>query len=115
MLKTKKEMTLHELLIKNFEDGKTGLEFYVDCYQGMPDGEPFLEDRKMKVVDLARYDHFDYTAPNAPVVCTFFLYGDKKNAYIAHIPNRNLDFLQVCIISTSDNILKFSYRVKPRA
>ena len=89
-------MSLHELLIKEFEEGNTGLVFHADCYQGMPDeGSLFLSDIKLKVVDLARYDHFDYTAIHAPLTSTFFLYGDKKNAYISHIPNRNLDFLQV--------------------
>ena len=96
VFKTKENMSLHELLIKETEEGNTGLVFYADCYQGTPGvGSLFLSDIKLKVADLACYDHFDYTVIHAPLTSTFFLYGDKKNAYITHIPNRNLDFLQV--------------------
>ena len=95
-------MTLYQLLVESFGQNQTGLEFKVDCYQGMPDvGKVFLSNIKLKVVDLARYDHFDYTAIHAPVISTFFLYGDKKNAYITHIPNKNLDFIQVSLQYTS--------------
>ena len=103
-------MTLYKLLVEAFRKNSTDL-VELDCYQGILDeGKVFLSNIKLRVVDLARYDHFDYTAIHAPVISTFFLYGDKKNAYITHIPSRNLDFLQVSYTSILTSTCPRSFR-----
>ena len=97
IFKTRTKMTLHQLIVYNIEQGGDGLVFYVDCYSGLPsdDNKPFVTNVKLQVVDLARYDHFDFTTRHCPKQSNFFLYGDRNSCYLAHIPNKWLDFLQV--------------------
>ena len=99
VFKTREKMTLHQLIVYNIEQGGDGLVFHVDCYNGLPseDNKPFVTNAKLQVVDIARYDHFDFTTKHCPQQSTFFLYGDRSSAFLAHIPNKSLDFLQVRI------------------
>lgn len=54
----------------------------------------------MKVLDVPQYEHFDDN--EYPEFSSFFMYGDKKDAFLFHIPTKNPDFLQV-IISMNEN------------
>ena len=49
----------------------------------------------MKVVDVPQYEHFD--DDEYPEFLSYFLYGDKKDAFLFHIPTKNPDFLQVIV------------------
>ena len=97
------KLTLHDLLLKNFEDGKDGLNFKVDCYNGLPT-ESLQSIKKgvpVQVVDVARYRRFDLTDIRKYDESQFFLYGDRSNrAFLANMPVKgdNLDFYQVCLL-----------------
>ena len=54
--------------------------------------EPFMKP-KMKIVDVPRYEHYDND--DYPLCSAYFMYGDKKETFLFHIPTRNPDFLQV--------------------
>lgn len=49
----------------------------------------------MKVLDVPQYEHFD--DEEYPESSSYFMYGDKKDAFLFHIPTKNPDFLQVII------------------
>ena len=50
----------------------------------------------MKVQDVPQYEHFD--DEEYPESSSYFMYGDKKDAFLFHIPTKNPDFLQVIIL-----------------
>ena len=96
-------LTLHDLLLKNFEDGKDGLKFKVDCYNGLPteSSQPIMKGVPVQVVDVARYRRFDLTDIREYDGSQFFLYGDRSSrAFLANMPvkGNNLDFYQVCLL-----------------
>lgn len=96
---TDDKLTLHDLLLKNFEDGKDGLNFKVDCYNGLPTEslQPIKKGVPVQVVDVARYRRFDLTDIRKYDESQFFLYGDRSNrAFLANMPVKgdNLDFYQ---------------------
>ena len=100
---TGNDLTLHDLLLKNFEDGEKGLKFKVDCYHGLPtkSSQPFKTGVPVQVVDVAQYRRFDLTDYKEYEGSQFFLYGDhSNNAYLASIPvkGNGLDFYQVCFV-----------------
>lgn len=93
------KLTLHDLLLKNFEDGKDGLKFKVDCYNGLPTetSQPIMKGVPVQVVDVAQYRRFDLTDIRQYDGSQFFLYGDRSNrAFLANMPVKgdNLDFYQ---------------------
>jgi len=49
----------------------------------------------MKVQDVPQYEHFD--DEEYPESSSYFMYGDRKDAFLFHIPTKNPDFLQVII------------------
>lgn len=68
-----------------------------DCFVGLPsdnDNNPLMTV-KMKIADVARYQHFD--KGDYPDASTYFMYGDKKNVFLFHIPTKSPDFFQVLI------------------
>lgn len=90
---------LHDLLIfdpEENEEGRNKRRELFDVYVGMPSagGSKFMS-ATMRVVDLPRFDHFDPADSEYPQFSTYFMYGHKKHAYIAHIPVRKPDFQQV--------------------
>ena len=100
---TDEKLTLHDLLLKNFEEGKDGLNFKVDCYNGLPTEslQPIKKGVPVQVVDVARYRRFDLTDIREYDGSQFFLYGDRSNrAFLANMPvkGHNLDFYQVCLL-----------------
>lgn len=68
-----------------------------DLYIGLPShgSKPFMT-ANMKVVDVPQYEHFD--DDEYPEFLSYFLYGDKKDAFLFHIPTKNPDFLQVIVL-----------------
>ena len=97
---TGEKYTLHDLLLKNFEDGKCGRIFKVDCYEGIPDETsiPFMTGLSVQVVDGARYRRFDLTDTRSYEGSQFYMYGDHSGrAFLANVPVKgtNLDFYQV--------------------
>ena len=100
---TEEKLTLHDLLLKNFEEGKDGLHFKVDCYNGLPTEslKAIMRGVPVQVVDVARYRRFDLTDIREYDGSQFFLYGDRSNrAFLANMPVKgdNLDFYQVCLL-----------------
>ena len=98
---TDEELTLHDLLLKNFEEGEDGRNFKVDCYIGLPTEslQPIKKGVPVQVVDVARYRRFDLTDIRKYDGSQFFLYGDRSHrAFLANMPvkGNNLDFYQVC-------------------
>ena len=60
----------------------------------------------MRVQDVPQYDHFD--DEEYPESSSYFMYGDKKDAFLFHIPTKNPDFLQVIIIVNELNLTLLS-------
>ena len=50
----------------------------------------------MKVFDVPQYNHFD--DDEYPECSSYFMYGNKKDAFLFHIPTKNPDFLQASIL-----------------
>ena len=93
VLRSCKKKGLHDLLYN-----VTGtLEEEFNFYEGLPteSSEPFMKRRKMKIVDVPRYDHFDKADDQYPEFATYILYGDVGNAYLFHSPTKDPDYLQV--------------------
>ena len=98
VLRSSQKKILHKVLYND-----TGsLEEEFDFYEGLPTGssEPFMLKRKMKVVDVPRYDHFDKADDQYPECATYILYGDEGNAYLFHSPTKDPDYLQVKLFGT---------------
>ena len=49
----------------------------------------------MRVLDVPQFERFD--GDEYPEFSSYFLYGNKKSAFLFHIPTRKPDFLQVRI------------------
>ena len=101
VFRTTTELTLHDLLLKDFEEGGTGRDFKVDCYFGLPiaGSQPFKRGVQVKVVDGARYRRFDLFTDQVFDSSQFYLYGDRSGkAYMGNEPvvGYGLDFYQVC-------------------
>ena len=89
-----KKSTLHDVFFGESEYGDEKEVF--DLYIGLPShgSKPFMT-ANMKVVDVPQYEHFD--DDEYPEFLSYFLYGDKKDAFLFHIPTKNPDFLQVTV------------------
>ena len=85
-----------EILFGESEYGDESEVF--DCFKGMPSDQTFFMSAAMKVVDGARYEHFD-DADDYPEASSYFMYGDRNNAFLFHIPTKLQDFLQVNVWS----------------
>ena len=96
VFRSKANTSLHDVFFGESEYGDQQELF--DCYVGMPShgSKPFMT-ANMKVFDVPQYDHFD--DDEYPESSSYFMYGDKKNAFLFHIPAKNPDFLQVIILS----------------
>ena len=67
--------------------------------------KPFMT-ANMKVLDVPQYEHFD--DEDYPESSSYFMYGDKKDAFLFHIPTKNPDFLQVIIFVNELNLTLLS-------
>ena len=88
-----KKQRLHDVFFEKSEYAGEKEKF--DCFVGLPsddDKSPFMT-AKMKIMDVPRYEHFD--DDDYPESCSYFMYGDKKSAFLFHIPTKNPDFFQV--------------------
>ena len=47
----------------------------------------------MNIMDVPRYKHFDNH--EFPEHSSYFMYGDKENVFLCHIPTKSLDFFQI--------------------
>ncbi|XP_068718076.1 uncharacterized protein [Montipora capricornis] len=86
---------LHDVFFK--ESGYAGEKEIFHCFVGFPSDDqenyhPFMKP-KMKIKDVPRYEHFDKA--DYPEHGTYFMYGDKKDTFLFHIPTKSRDFLQV--------------------
>ena len=64
--------------------------------------KPFMT-ANMKVLDVPQYEHFD--DEDYPESSSYFMYGDKKDAFLFHIPTKNPDFLQVIVFVNELNLM----------
>ena len=98
VLRSCEQKGLHDLLYN--DTGTLDEEF--NFYEGLPteSSEPFMKRRKMKIVDVPRYDHFDKADDQYPEFATYILYGEVGNAYLFHSPTKDPDYLQVKFNST---------------
>lgn len=87
-----KVTTLHDVFFGESEYGDTSEKF--DCFVGMPSvgSKPFMT-ADMRVLDVPQFERFD--DEEYPEFSSYFLYGNKKSAFLFHIPTRKPDFLQV--------------------
>ncbi|KAL9973863.1 hypothetical protein ACROYT_G020369 [Oculina patagonica] len=92
VFRSKAKTTLHDVFFGESEYGDQQELF--DCYVGMPShgSKPFMS-ANMKVFDVPQYEHFD--DDEYPESSSYFMYGDKKDAFLFHIPTKNPDFLQI--------------------
>ncbi|KAL4238903.1 hypothetical protein ACF0H5_003610 [Mactra antiquata] len=68
----------------------------MDFYVGPPSStnKPFLTT-KVKVLDIPLRKHFDMTLTEYPAHLTYFMYGNKENAYLSHNLFKKPDVFQV--------------------
>ncbi|KAL4238900.1 hypothetical protein ACF0H5_003607 [Mactra antiquata] len=68
----------------------------MDFYVGTPSStnKPFLTT-EVKVQDIPLCKHFDMTLTEYPARLTYFMYGNKENAYLSHNMFINPDIFQV--------------------
>lgn len=94
VFRSKANATLHDVFFGESEYGDQ--EELFECFVGMPShgNKPFMT-ANMKVLDVPQYEHFD--DEEYPESSSYFMYGDKKDAFLFHIPTKNPDFLQVII------------------
>ena len=88
-----KKQRLHDVYFEESEYAGEKEKF--DCFVGLPsdgDKNPFMSP-KMKIMDVPRYEHFDND--EYPESSSYFMYGDKKSAFLFHIPTKSPDFFQV--------------------
>lgn len=94
VFRSKVRNTLHDVFFGESEYGNESVEF--DCYVGFPsDGSKPFMTANMKVMDVPRYEHFD--EEDYPECSSYFMYGNKKTAFLFHIPTKKPDFLQVIL------------------
>lgn len=92
VFRSKAKCNLHDVFFGESEYGDESENF--DCFVGMPsDGSKPFMTANMKVVDVPRYVHFD--DEDYSEFSSYFMYGNKKNAFLFHIPTKKPDFLQV--------------------
>ena len=88
-----KKQRLHDVYFEESEYAGEKEKF--GCFVGLPsdgDKNPFMNP-KMKIMDVPRYEHFDND--EYPESSSYFMYGDKKCAFLLHIPTKSPDFFQV--------------------
>lgn len=87
-----KKSTLYDVFFGESEYGDEAEVF--DLFIGLPSrgSKPFMT-ANLKVVDVPQYEHFD--DDEYPEFLSYFMYGDKKDAFLFHIPTKNPDFLQI--------------------
>ena len=88
-----KKQKHHDVFFKESEYAGENEVFH--CFVGLPsdhDKHHFMS-AEMKIIDVARYEHFDHH--EYPENSSYFMYGDKENAFLFHIPSRSPDFFQV--------------------
>ena len=92
VFRSKANTTLHDVFFGESEYGDA--EEVFDCYVGMPSrgNKPFLT-ANMRVLDVPQLEHFD--DEEYPESSSYLMYGDKKDAFLFHIPTKNPDYLQV--------------------
>ncbi|KAK2567754.1 L-tyrosine decarboxylase [Acropora cervicornis] len=83
---------LHDVFFKTSEYAGEKEKFH--CFVGFPsdDDHPFMEP-EMKIVDVPRYEHYDNG--DYPQYSAYFMYGDKKETFLFHIPAKSPDLFQV--------------------
>lgn len=93
IFRSKGKQKLHDVFFE--ESDYAGEKEKFDCFVGMPsdDDKNSFMSPKMKVVDVPRYEHFDND--DYPESSSYFMYGDKKNVFLFHIPTKSPDFFQV--------------------
>ncbi|EDO30282.1 predicted protein [Nematostella vectensis] len=115
VLRCVEKETIHDLLLGNGErkkDQKHGGVIPVGCYAGMPGGSrrPLMLTI-VRVVDVARFEHFDIIADQCPESVRYFMYGFDDKAYIMHVPTKKLDFLQMAELArVPDGVTKVVLR-----
>ena len=94
VLRSKKDK-LHDVFFEKSDYAGEREKF--DFFVGLPSDhdKPFMTVM-MKIVDVARYQHFD--KGDYPDASTYFMYGDKKSVFLFHIPTKSPDFFQVLIL-----------------
>ena len=88
-----KKQRLYDVFFKN--TGYSGELEEFDCFIGLPSdnsNHPLMSPN-MKIMDVPRYKHFDNH--EFPEHSSYFMYGDKENVFLFHIPTKSLDFFQV--------------------
>lgn len=88
-----KKQRLYDVFFKN--TGYSGELEEFDCFIGLPSdnsNHPLMSPN-MKIMDVPRYKHFDNH--EFPEHSSYFMYGDKENVFLCHIPTKSLDFFQV--------------------
>ncbi|XP_074620778.1 uncharacterized protein LOC141879398 isoform X2 [Acropora palmata] len=83
---------LHDVFFKTSEYAGEKEKFH--CFVGFPsdDDHPFMEP-EMKILDVPRYEHYDNG--DYPQYSAYFMYGDKKETFLFHIPAKSPDLFQV--------------------
>ena len=104
-----KQQRLHDVFFK--DTGYSGELEEFDCFIGLPSdnrNHPFMCPN-MKIIDVPRYEHFDNH--EFPEHSSYFMYGDKNNVFLFHIPTKSPDFFQVIVPDqgTFSNSLSFSH------
>ena len=88
-----KKQRLHDVYFEESE--YAGEKESFDCFVGLAsdgDKNPFMNP-KMKIMDVPRYEHFDND--EYPESSSYFMYGDRKSAFLFHIPTMSPDYFQV--------------------
>ena len=90
-----KQQRLHDVFFK--DTGYSGELEEFDCFVGLPsdDGNHPFMCSNMKIMDVPRYEHFDNHEYQEH--SSYFMYGDKENVFLFHVPTKSPDFFQVII------------------
>ncbi|KAJ7389684.1 hypothetical protein OS493_029576 [Desmophyllum pertusum] len=83
----------HDVFFKESKYPGENEEFH--CFVGLPSDNDnnYFMSAKMNIVDVPRYEHFDNHEYHKN--SSYFMYGDKENVFLFHIPCRSPDFFQV--------------------
>ena len=90
---SKQKQRLYDVFFKN--TGYSGELEEFDCFISLPSdnsNHPLMSPN-MNIMDVPRYKHFDNH--EFPEHSSYFMYGDKENVFLFHIPTKSLDFFQV--------------------
>lgn len=88
-----KKQRHHDVFFKESE--YAGEHEMFQCFVGLPadyERNHFMS-AEMKIVDIPRYEHFD--DQEYPENSSYFMYGDKENVFLFHVPSRSPDFFQM--------------------